>query len=76
LISENIVAKKYFYPPLHLQKIYKPFTKNGEFKNTEKTSFNSLSLPLYSHMKEKIVKKICFSIKRIFKHSKEIIDSE
>ncbi len=52
LQKQNIQTKKYFYPPLHLQKAYEKY--NGEYgkrlQRTEDISRTVLSLPLYSHM--------------------------
>ncbi|UCD13689.1 MAG: DegT/DnrJ/EryC1/StrS family aminotransferase [Thermoplasmatales archaeon] len=67
LAKENIMSRKYFYPPLHKQKAYSRFLK--EYKNklpvTNNISKNVLSLPLYSHMEIKDVNKVCDAIKRI-----------
>ncbi len=74
MLAENIVVKKYFYPPVHQQKAFKVFglAENGNLKNTLIVSFNSLSLPLYSHIKEEDVNNICLVLKRIYQHSDEI----
>lgn len=70
LLKENIITKKYFYPPLHKQQVYKNlFNKNNEqLEVTDFISENILSLPLYSHMEENDLKKVCYAIKRIHEY--------
>ena len=40
LLAENIETKKYFYPPMHLQKLYKSFHDSGrnDLKTTEEVT--------------------------------------
>jgi len=74
LLAENIVVKKYFDPPVHKISAFSAIRKDGEnmFPNTMKISQNSLSLPLYSHIEEKIVIKICKAVSRIHDNCQEI----
>ncbi|MEW6679864.1 MAG: DegT/DnrJ/EryC1/StrS family aminotransferase [bacterium] len=73
LMAENIVVKKYFYPPLHKQKAFLGFgQKDKNLPNTVKISENALSLPLFSHIPVKTVKKICDAIYKIYKRASEI----
>lgn len=69
LMAENIVVKKYFYPPLHFQKAFRHFSgHNMRLKNTEAVSRNILSLPLFSHIRKTDVGKICCAILNIHRH--------
>ncbi len=71
LIKENIVVKKYFYPPVHKQKAfqsYAVYSKNSSFVNTDFISKRALSVPLFSHISEREVEKVCFSVTRIYKN--------
>ena len=49
LLAENIETKKYFYPPMHMQTLYKQFHKAGgrDLKVTEEVTGGILSLPIY-----------------------------
>ena len=66
LQKKGISTRRYFYPPLHEQKAYAEF-KHLYFESklpvTEYISRNILSLPLYSHMTEEEVIRVCDEIK-------------
>ncbi|MBU0702178.1 DegT/DnrJ/EryC1/StrS family aminotransferase [bacterium] len=68
---EGIATKKYFYPPLHQQSLYRKYQQSPLIE-TEYVSNNILCLPLYSHMEEKIVQDICHVVWRIYKYQEEI----
>jgi dTDP-4-amino-4,6-dideoxygalactose transaminase len=74
LEKENIMTKKYFDPPIHEQKAFIPFLKdqNLNLKNTNKVAKKIISLPIYSHMKEEKVRKICRAILKVHRYHKEI----
>jgi dTDP-4-amino-4,6-dideoxygalactose transaminase len=61
------MTKKYFSPAIHQQTAYKIFYDEyrDKLKNTEYVSNNILCLPIYSHMPEETVNKICEAIVRI-----------
>lgn len=66
LLAENIIVKKYFYPPVHRQKAFKKYIAyDFQLPNTDKISINSLSLPLFSHIDGETVAKICFLVKKL-----------
>src|SRR3984893_11753307 len=52
LLAENIETKKYFYPPMHMQKLYKSFHDAGrnDLKATEEVTGGILSLPIYESL--------------------------
>jgi len=74
LKHENIMTKKYFYPPIHKQKAYSAFEDKYKniLLNTEYVSNNILCLPIYSHMSESTVNGICEAIIRIKEFCNEI----
>lgn len=73
LIAENIIVKKYFFPPVHMQKAFAVYRQKAmRIQNTIRISLNSLSLPLYSHMKKQDIKQICAAIKALHSQAKEI----
>ena len=61
LKSNNIQSKKYFYPPVHLQKAFVNGSGRivGDLRNTLEASDQSLALPLFSHMDEGQLSQIC-----------------
>jgi dTDP-4-amino-4,6-dideoxygalactose transaminase len=67
LRENSIQTKKYFYPALHMQKAYLKYRKkyHGKLLVAEKAANEGLALPLYSHMDENIVLKICDKLKEI-----------
>lgn len=67
LLNEGIPTKKYFYPPLHLQRV---FTANGArshvmLPNTERVSEDVLSLPIYESLPSEAVERIALAIRRL-----------
>jgi dTDP-4-amino-4,6-dideoxygalactose transaminase len=64
LLAENIETKKYFYPPLHEQKLYKQFKTVG-LPATEFVADHILSLPIYESLSDHIVERIAETITRI-----------
>ena len=69
LLAENIETKKYFYPPLHKQKLYAEYydTERDGLSLTNRISGGILSLPIYESMPETTVERIAFAIQRILK---------
>jgi dTDP-4-amino-4,6-dideoxygalactose transaminase len=67
LLAENIETKRYFYPPLHGQRLYKDF-QQGELPNTDFVSNRILSLPIYEALPESAVQAITKCIVNIHHH--------
>jgi dTDP-4-amino-4,6-dideoxygalactose transaminase len=74
LDEENIQTRKYFYPPVHLQKAYRHFYPiyDENLPNTLNISNNILCLPIFVDMKEEDLDKVCEAICRIQQYSDEI----
>lgn len=73
LTAENIMVKRFFYPPLHKQKLYAKFkSPKNDLDNTSDLSENSLSLPLYSHMDAESIRKVYEAIYRIYAYASGI----
>jgi len=68
LMKNNIISKKYFYPPLHLQKTYSKYKKKYKLllPNTKFVSKNVLSLPMYSHMSKNDIDTVTNSINNFY----------
>ena len=65
LRKHNIETKVYFYP-LHKKKMYTKFAPK-ELPNTELVAGQIMNLPLYSHMPEAFVRKVCLIIKKAYR---------
>ena len=65
LKSNDIQSKKYFYPPVHLQKAFvkAPGRIVGDLGNTIEASDHSLALPLFSHMSDDQLERICHLVR-------------
>jgi len=70
LTAENIQTRKYFYPPMHEQKIYKKF-KKGLMTSTDKITSEVICLPMNIKMNESDVDKVCVALERIYASRKE-----
>jgi dTDP-4-amino-4,6-dideoxygalactose transaminase len=68
LSSEGIETKKYFYPPLHKQKLYAPFhgPEQMGLHHTDFITEGILSLPIYESLPEPTVEGIAFAIQRLW----------
>jgi dTDP-4-amino-4,6-dideoxygalactose transaminase len=67
LLDAGIPTKRYFYPPLHLQRL---FTANGAgsgvmLPNTERVSEDVLSLPIYESLPGETVQRVALAIRRL-----------
>lgn len=69
LKKENIQTKRYFFPPVHVQKAFRdrPHRVVGDLKNTWSASLTSLALPLYSHMAIEQHNRICDALDSLLK---------
>jgi dTDP-4-amino-4,6-dideoxygalactose transaminase len=57
LLRENVQTKKYFYPPLHRQKLYKD-CRRGTMTHTDAVSSRILNFPIYSSLSDETVEAI------------------
>ena len=67
LKDNDIQTKRYFYPAVHMQTAYRKYRKKyqGKLPIAEKAANEGLALPLYSHLDNKTVIKICNLLKDI-----------
>lgn len=67
LKQKGIQAKKYFYPAVHLQKVYQPLRQSyqGKLPVTEAAAATGLALPLYGHMTQDTVHRVASTVKDI-----------
>ena len=66
LQRENIEARRYFWPPVHRQKIYRGVWDGTPLPVTDSVSDNVLSLPIYSSLLEEQLERVCDAIGRAF----------
>jgi len=71
LAKENVMTKKYFYPPIHKLEAYSDLA-NADLPNTEYVSNNVLCLPIHSYMDKTLIENTCAAVERIHKFGKEI----
>ena len=72
LAHEHIYTKKYFYPPLHQMKAYQTIAHRAQgLKVTDYVTNNIICLPMYSHMGDDILEKVCYAIHRIHHGNKK-----
>jgi len=67
LKKRGIQAKKYFFPALHLQEVYRELGRPywGNLPVTETASASGLALPLFSHMPEETILQVIREVRRI-----------
>lgn len=67
LAAENIDTKRYFYPPLHQQTLYRHLydPSKGKLVHTEHISNNVLSLPIYESLPDATVDLITLAVENI-----------
>lgn len=80
LAAERIPTRPYFDPPLHQQSVYHKYAADrldsvgaeGTLGATEWLARRALTLPLYSHMPEEVVDRVCQAVHRIHAHADEL----
>lgn len=64
LQKENIDVRRYFWPPVHKQKLYADIWDRRPLPNTDRISGSILNLPIYSTLSAKTVDKVCDAVAR------------
>lgn len=67
LLAEKIETKKYFYPPLHKQRLYTSF-RNLEcagLTHTDYVTNGIVSLPIYESLPDATVERVAYAIQRL-----------
>ena len=67
LKSRGIQTKRYFYPPVHEQSLFRhvPCRVSDRMENTQRASAAGLALPLYSHMSPDQLDHVCREVERV-----------
>jgi dTDP-4-amino-4,6-dideoxygalactose transaminase len=64
LTKENIEVKRYFWPPVHRQKLYRERWDGRPLPATDRISDNVISLPIYSTLAGESIDGVCEAIAR------------
>jgi dTDP-4-amino-4,6-dideoxygalactose transaminase len=65
LTLENIQVRRYFWPPVHRQKLYRDLWDGSPLPVTNLVSDRILSLPIYSSLSDATVDKVCDAFARL-----------
>ncbi len=71
LEKENIQVRRYFWPPVHRQKLYRDIWDRRPLPVTESISDSILNLPIYSSLTDENVDKVCDAIQRCHEFAKK-----
>jgi dTDP-4-amino-4,6-dideoxygalactose transaminase len=72
LLRECIDSRRYYWPPIHMQKAYANTPRERDLPATEQVAGSVLTPPLYSHMTERQVRGIARAVATIQEHAKEV----
>lgn len=75
LRAENIDTRKYHDPPVHMHDAYRDLHDphlGDSLSVTMEVASKSLTLPIWSHMEEETVEKICAAIKRLHHYAEAV----
>ena len=73
LLAENIETKKYFYPPLHEQTLYRDYYDNSNgVPNTDRVAGTVLSLPIYEDLPDETVQTVAAAIRNLHLSAKRV----
>lgn len=69
LKAENIEARRYFYPPLNRQALYREYAREGPpLIHTDRISGGVLSLPIYHSLEDQTVNTVAYAIQRLARY--------
>jgi dTDP-4-amino-4,6-dideoxygalactose transaminase len=71
LEKENIQVRRYFWPPVHRQRLYRNIWDKRPLPVTEGISHSILNLPIYSTLSDETVDKICDAVLRCYDFAKK-----
>lgn len=65
LLAENIETKKYFYPPLHRQRLFRGVARRG-LERTDRIAAGILSLPIYDALPDELVDTVASGVVELY----------
>jgi dTDP-4-amino-4,6-dideoxygalactose transaminase len=66
LEKENIQVRRYFWPPVHRQKLYREIWDKQPLPVTDRVSNSILNLPIYSTLSAEQIDKVCDAVLRSY----------
>ena len=66
LADQNIETRRYFWPAVHQQKLYREIWDGQPLPVTERVSNRVLSLPIYSSLRDEDVNRVCDAVLQAF----------
>lgn len=74
LTAENVDVRKYFYPPLHEQALYRSYFRpdKDRLHITERISHNILSFPIYASLGDDAAHRLVEAVRRIHAYRDEV----
>jgi dTDP-4-amino-4,6-dideoxygalactose transaminase len=76
LKTENVICRKYFYPPLHRHSVFEGKSAHTpiDLPNTELIAARVLCLPIYSDMEVRTAQRLAQAIRRIQRYASEVLE--
>jgi dTDP-4-amino-4,6-dideoxygalactose transaminase len=71
LEKENIQVRRYFWPPVHRQKLYRDIWDKRPLPVAESISDSILNLPIYSSLTDENIDKVCDAVLRCYEFGKK-----
>jgi len=73
LEKENVMTRKYFYPPIHMQKCYPELNADDStLPNTSYVAKNALCLPMFSELVNEQIEEIIEAVNKLQQYTEEI----
>lgn len=74
LERDGITTRKYYDPAIHRQRIFAEYRPgyDGRLPVTERVSANVLCLPMFSHLTDDEVARVCRTVQNIYEHGDEV----
>jgi dTDP-4-amino-4,6-dideoxygalactose transaminase len=72
LKREGIDTRRYYWPPIHMQKAYADSPRERDLPITERVAGSVLTPPLYSHMTEDEVRRVARSIAAVQANASQV----
>jgi dTDP-4-amino-4,6-dideoxygalactose transaminase len=76
LLRRNIEVRRYFWPPVHRQKLYREIWDGRPLPVTEWVSDRVISLPIYSSLSDEDVDRICAAVSELASEAAQASDPQ
>ena len=74
LEANGIVTRRYFYPPVHRQTVYRAYAPadDSHLRTTVEVAEQVLCLPLYTHLEADDLEAVCREVRRVHYHAQAV----